>query len=192
MTNPTDLVQEMVERLRELQGSGEYPPLTRKVEAGQGLAGGGDLRDDILLELAPDVQEALASLGEVDLGELVVQGDLDAALRGYARSEDLSPLVFYRDFTVMDAPLSRVEAPPVRSDEECEITRITVVVGSPGTQSVVVTVAGHTVTVAPGVESSSASVLIARSAGQSIPVAVAATDASEIVVSLRIEEEATS
>lgn len=188
MSDPRDLVDEMIGRLRQLQGSGEYPPLTRKVEAGEGLAGGGTLEEDLTLSLDPDLKQTLEELGDRDPTTLITQDDLTEAIKDFVTQENLPARVIYRDFTVTDAPISQVTAPPIRADEDCTITRVTVVAASPGSQPVTVAVAGQTVTVPEGVESITEIITIARTAGQSIPVTVNATDASDIVISLRIEE----
>lgn len=44
-------VRTMIDRLRELQGTGEYVPLTTQVRAGTGLSGGGQLLEDVTLSL---------------------------------------------------------------------------------------------------------------------------------------------
>lgn len=48
---PSQIVQDMIVRLRELQGTGEYVPLTQQVIAGAGLAGGGPLSSNVTLSL---------------------------------------------------------------------------------------------------------------------------------------------
>lgn len=48
---PGQIVQDMIVRLRELQGTGEYVPLTQQVIAGAGLAGGGPLSSNVTLSL---------------------------------------------------------------------------------------------------------------------------------------------
>lgn len=59
MTTPTlptstQIVNEMITRLRELQGSGEYVPLARTVAAGAGLTGGGSLEANVSLALTAE------------------------------------------------------------------------------------------------------------------------------------------
>lgn len=67
MTTPTPpsstaIVNEMITKLRELQGSGEYVPLTRNVAAGAGLTGGGSLLNNVTIALNTD---SLALLDKV-------------------------------------------------------------------------------------------------------------------------------
>lgn len=188
MASSTEIVNEMISRLRELQGSGEYPPLARKIEAGPGLAGGGTLENDVRLDLAVEHRELLGALAEIGAAEIVTKEDA----ADFVTSEELAgaakPRVFYRDFTVGQAPLQAVTSPPIRVDETAAIKRISVTVGTPGGQAVDVTVAGETVRVNAGVESATKSVDISRSAGNTVAVSVGATSASGIVVSLRFEE----
>ena len=190
-TENNPIVDEMIARLRALQGSGEYPPLTRQVLAGEGLEGGGTLADDVTLRLPADTVALLARLGLLDVDDLVTTGDMTEALAGLLRAEHVAPRVFYRDFTVQAAPLAQVAAPLIRADAPLTLTRVTVVVGTVGTQQVRVTVAGQVVTVPAGSESASVSMSVARAAGQTIAVTVGATDAANIVVSLRCEEAGT-
>ncbi|WP_040085182.1 hypothetical protein [Corynebacterium humireducens] len=187
----SETVDLMIARLRELQGSGEYPPLGRRITAGAGLEGGGTLETDVTLRLPAETVTLLEELTGLDLSTLVNDEDLTRALQGRLTASDLAPRVYYRDFTVTDAPLSTVTAPLIRADAAATITRITVVVGTPGSQPVVVRAAGHRVTVTAGAEATTSVVEIARADGQSIPVTVEATDAAGIVVSLRMEEVAT-
>lgn len=180
------IVAEMIARLRELQGSGEYPPLGRKVAAGPGLEGGGTLESDITLELGKQERDTLAAIGGLKQGDVLTRDMVDGLHADMLAS--VAPTVFYRDFTVMEPPMAAVDAPPVRVDNAATITRITVVAGLPGKQPVNVTVAGQAVTLNAGVESTSRDVSIARSAGQTLPVKIQPTDASRIVVSVRLEE----
>lgn len=180
------IVQEMIDRLRELQGSGEFIPVGRKVRAGTGLTGGGALTEDVTLSLSKESADALTKAR--GLSDVATKDDV---ARARTAMEAMIPArVVYRDFSVMDAPLSAVTAPPIRADEACTITRISVVAGAPGARPVVVTVAGKQVTLAAKTEATSTVVSIARSKGQSIPVSVGATDAAQIVVSVRCQERA--
>lgn|SRR5699024_3006043 len=188
MANSTEIVDEMIARLRELQGSGEYPPLARKIEAGPGLAGGGTLEKDVRLDLAVEHRQLLAALADIGADKIVTKTDAANFVTSEQLAAAAKPRVFYRDFTVGQAPLQAVTSPPVRVDAAATITRISVTVGTPGSQPVDVTVAGHTVRVNAGVESATKSVSISRAVGNTVAVTVGATSASGIVVSLRFEE----
>ena len=188
MADSTEIVNEMISRLRELQGSGEYPPLARKIEAGPGLSGGGTLENDVRLDLAVEHRQLLAALAEIGADEIVTKTDAADFVTSEQLEAAAKPRVFYRDFTVGQAPLQAVTSPPVRVDEAAAIKRISVTVGTPGSQAVDVTVAGETVRVNAGVESASKAVNIQRQAGNTVEVSVGATSASGIVVSLRFEE----
>lgn len=188
MADSEAIVNEMISRLRELQGSGEYPPLARKIEAGPGLAGGGTLENDVRLDLAVEHRQLLASLADVGVAEIVTKADAADFVTSEQLEAAAKPRVFYRDFTVGQAPLQAVTSPPVRVDAAAAITRISVTVGAPSSEPVDATVAGETVRVNAGVESSSKAVNIQREAGNTVEVSVGATSASGIVVSLRFEE----
>lgn len=188
MTTPQNqIVDEMIERLRQLQGSGEFPPLTRRIEAGDGLQGGGTLAADMTLSLSDDVAGLLEILQGRDPSSLVTAGELTEALLGYA-SVDAAKQVSYRDFTVTDAPVSTVVSPPLRLDVASVVERVTVTVGTPTNQPVVVTVGSKSVTVPAGSESVSETSAVTVGAGGRVTVTVGATSASRIVVSLRIRE----
>lgn len=188
MADATEIVNEMISRLRELQGSGEYPPLGRKIEAGPGLAGGGTLEQDVRLDLAVEHRELLAALAEIGASEIVTKTDAADFVTSEQLAAAAKPRVFYRDFTVGQAPLQAVTSPPVRVDAAATITRISVTVGTPGSEPVNVTVAGETVRVNAGVESATKEVSITRAVGNTVAVSVGETNASGIVVSLRFEE----
>lgn len=192
MTTPdrnTEIVNEMVDRLRKLQGSGEYVPLARRVTAGPGLAGGGTLTGDITISATPELVsllQAVADAGGADA--MVTRAYVDDHIAPLARRDHIAARVIYRDFTVGDAPLTQVSAPALRVDEACTLARVSVSVGAPGTQPVTVTVDGTTITVPAGSSQSTQARTGAKRAGDTIRVVVAATDASGIVVSVRLEE----
>lgn len=74
-----ETVDQLIVRLRELQGSGEYPPLSRKVNAGDGLEGGGSLEQDVTLRLPASTVQLLGKLSDLDLDNLVTTGALSQA-----------------------------------------------------------------------------------------------------------------
>lgn len=178
------VVADMVSRLREVQGSGEFPPLTRAVTAGAGLEGGGTLEADRELSLSQANRDLLAALAAKGVGNLAVKGDLAS----FITSAALKPRVYYREFTVGDAPLAPVTAPPIRVDKPATLTQVTVVVGAPAATPTVVTVAGVKVTVQASGEYATSTTAVKFSAGQPISLRVDATSAARIVVSLRFEE----
>ena len=61
-TTPSAIVQEMIDQLRLLQGSGEYVPLGRTVTAGTGLTGGGPLTADVTLALGQPERAAIQKI----------------------------------------------------------------------------------------------------------------------------------
>lgn len=188
------LVAEMIEQLRALQGSGEYPPLNRRIVAGDGLQGGGTLEADRTLALGDDEQALLQALeARGDLTALATTEQLQQALEAYARTEEVPAPVSYRDFTVTDAPAAEVTSPPLRMDSASVVERVTVTVGTPGTQPVTVRVASGgrsaEVEVPAGGESASVGAALAVGEGALLTVAVGATTASRVVVSLRVREE---
>lgn len=190
MTTENDLiVDEMIARLRALQGSGEFPPLTRSILAGEGLEGGGTLEDDRTLAIDAATRQLLAELeARGDLDALATTDEVADALQSYVRSDDAKPIVSYRDFTVTDPPATTVNAPPLRIDVPSVLERVSVTVGTPSAQQVNVTVAGQSVTVPAGNESVSVALGQTLGAETLLRLQVAATSASGIVVSLRIRE----
>jgi len=189
MATAEEITQEMLERLRLLQGSGEYVPLGRRVEAGPGLQGGGTLEEDVRLDLAVEHRQTLSELKDIGLDNIATSDDLVDFVTSEQLQSASKPRVFYRDFTVGQAPLQEVVSPPIRVDEAAVITRITVTCGAPGSQSIAVKAAGEQITVAAGSESATKAVNISRAAGSTVSVSVGATNAASIVVSLRFEEK---
>jgi len=184
MPDQNAIVDEMIARLRGLQGTSEAPPLTRQVLAGTGLEGGGTLEADVTLALAEEHRTLLAALKAKGLDNLAMKTDLSNFITAAA----LKPRIFYREFTVGDAPLQPVKAPPIRADKACTITQVTVAIGSPASSTTAVTVAGTTVTVPGSTESATQATAIKLAQGQTIPLTVGATSSANIVVSLRFEE----
>lgn len=183
------IVNEMITRLRELQGSGEYVPLARRITAGDGLRGGGPLLDDITVALSFEAEEVIRTVVESGgPGSIVFSPDLDEKVEGFLTDEQIAPVVFYRDFTLMEPPAESTTTPPVRVDKQCRIARVSCTVGTPGTQAVRVTVDGTTLTVGAGASQGSLSTDITKQEGNTVRATIGATDAAGIVVSLRIEE----
>ena len=197
MTSPTnpsssEIVNEMIARLRVLQGSGEFPPLTRRISGGGGLTGGGTLEADRTITLTAENQNLLTALkGLGDLSSLATDAEVTQKLAPYALKTNVAPRVYYREFSVMDAPARDVTAPPIRADNACTIKAVSVVAQTPGTLAVTVTVNGRVVTLAAGVENTTLPTNIAVAKNGTFSVKVAATDAAGIVVSLRCEEPGT-
>lgn len=192
MTSPdqsTEIVDEMIARLRQLQGSGEFVPLGRRIIAGPGLAGGGSLADDITISASPDVMalvEAINDAGGIE--HLATDEEVAAAVAGLVAADRVAPRAVYRDFTVMDSPATRITAPAVRVDTDCTLVRVSVTVGTPGTQPVPVIVDGTTVTVPAGASQATQERSGSKRPGDVLRVMVDATDAAGIVVSCRLEE----
>lgn len=185
----TAIVNEMIGRLRVLQGSGEYVPLGRGIAAGEGLAGGGTLEDDVALSLTEEAMGLLRAVqGRGDLSELVTDQQLADALVPYLETSDETANVIYRDFTITDPPVRDVESPPLRMDVASTVERITVMVGAPTSQPVRVTVGDLPVEVSANTESRSVVAGLTFGEGETLGVSVEATTASSIVVSLRIRE----
>lgn len=179
------VVADMVARLRTVQGSGEFPPLTRTVTAGEGLEGGGTLEEDRELRLSDEYRALLDAIAAKGVDNLAVRGDLAS----FITSAALKPRVYYREFTVGEAPFAAVTAPPIRMDRPATLTQVSVAVGSPAATPTVVTVAGVKVTVQASGEYATSAVAVKFASGQPISVRVNATSAAKIVVSLRFEEE---
>lgn len=190
MTTENNLiVDEMIARLRALQGSGEFPPLTRSILAGDGLEGGGTLEADRTLALDAATRQLLAELeARGDLSGLATTDEVAGALENYVLKSDERPLVVYRDFTVTDPPPSTVTAPPLRIDVPSVLERVVVTVGTPSGQPVTVKVAGRTITVPAGNESGTIAPGQTLIAETLLRLSVEATTAAGIVVSLRIRE----
>lgn len=183
------IVMGMVDRLRVLQGSGEFPPLTRRVIAGDGLAGGGTLEQDITVQLSPEAYEIVTALAEVDISALVHKDTLE----GYAKRGNVRPAAYHRDFTVMSPPSTDIVAPPIRVSAPATLRSVTVTVAEPSAVlGVDVVVAGTTVSCPAGEEFATDDIGAEYAAGEPVGVTVRATSAAGIVVSLRFEESGLS
>lgn len=186
---PTEIVTEMIDRLRDLQGSGEYVPLGRRITAGVGLAGAGTLVNDITISLSPDALAAIDKITALgDTAALATDAEVAEAVAPLARREDVAPRVVYRDFSVLEPPASQVTAPPLRIDAECHAVRVSVSIGTPGTRPVKATVNGQTITVAAGGSQGTRDLALTFRDGDVLRLTVASTDAAGIVVSVRLEE----
>lgn len=191
MTQPTgtDIVGEMIDRLRILQGSGEYVPLGRRVTAGTGLAGAGTLVSDITISLSPEVLSAIEKITALgDTAELATDAEVSAAIAPLVEKAEVAPRIVYRDFAVMEPPASEVTAPPLRIDAECQAVRVSLSIGTPGTRAVTASVNGQAITVAAGGSQGTRTLALAFHAGDTLRVQVMSTDAAGIVVSVRLEE----
>ena len=58
--NAEQIVETMIARLREMQATGESEIIGREIVAGEGLAGGGTLADDVTIRLSQNTLDNLA------------------------------------------------------------------------------------------------------------------------------------
>lgn len=185
-TNPESerIVLEMVERLRELQGSGEYVPVGRKVIAGEGLHGGGGLTEDVTITVDEALLATINAAKELVGKDLPDRGEVSEMIS--SSLPKAAPRVYYRDFTVMDAPAQAVTAPAIHLGEEARLVSAEVTVSQPGARPVEVTVMGSKVTVPA--KTGYGKITMNTVVKGPLQVSVEATDAAGIVVSVRIEE----
>lgn len=73
------IVDEMIAELRALMGSGEKVDVSRKVNAGDGLKGGGELKADVTLAVSDDLMTKINDAGK---GDYVPNTLLSVAAKG--------------------------------------------------------------------------------------------------------------
>ena len=147
--NAEQIVETMIARLREMQATGESEIIGREIVAGEGLAGGGTLADDVTIRLSQNTLDNLAraersvsvsALEERLTGYITEQMQADA-LAGYLRRQDgyrIAMLPFSHPGTVAGT----VAAPPVLATGPGVIESIGVSVAEEGAD-LTVTVAGR-------------------------------------------------
>ncbi|WP_297451648.1 hypothetical protein [uncultured Corynebacterium sp.] len=186
----SEIVLEMIQRLRDLQGIDENIPMTRRIIAGHGLTGGGTLERDVTIDLSQEIRQTISDLQAIGaISSLVTAQELTAILDAYAKTADRKPVAISHDFTVMEAPSDTISAPLVMVDVDSVITRVNITAVSTGSLPVKATIDGTPFTLSAGSASKSFRTSLAKAAGSTIALRVAATDAAGILVSLRLEEK---
>lgn len=179
-----DIVEEMIARLRKLQGSGEYVPLARKIQAGSGLSGGGPLDQDVAVSVDARWLKVLERAEKA--GDIASTSDLDSVREEITGG--FPPHIFYRDFTIIESPSHDTAIPKIYADNDCTITSIRISATRPGSQPISAQINSATYKVKAGQEWAAYSTSITVKKNESIKVSIGQTDASGIVVSLRFEE----
>lgn len=150
-TANSETVEAMVQRLQELNALGMGQFLARKIIAGNGLAGGGDLSEDRTISLA---QGALESLAKADAA--VDDAALQEALLAYLTKEQASATyatkadarqVYVLPFTHPGTVNGSVTSPQIVLPQAATLTAVTVAVDAPGDEVTVNVIGGATAAV---------------------------------------------
>lgn len=125
-------IEGMVERLRQLRALSEQQMLSTEIIAGEGLAGGGSLSEDVTLSLAQQVIDVVESAVSSD--------DLDAALDtlsnrfdDYVKAKDVEHVIAV-PFTHAGAVNGSLESPSLGMPEGSVVTAVYVTLGRAGGQ----------------------------------------------------------
>ena len=193
--NAEQIVETMIARLRELQATGESEIVGREIVAGEGLAGGGTLADDVTIRLAQNVLDNLAraersvsvsALEERLTGYITEQMQADA-LAGYLRRQD--------GYRILSLPFSHpghvtgtVTAPPLVMGRGGTIESVTVGAAETGAD-LTVTVAGRTFTLPAGQVSMVAEHGGPVVAGGALTLSLQSTGIRGVTVLVRVREE---
>lgn len=193
--NAEQTVETMIARLRELQATGESEVVGRRIVAGEGLAGGGTLAEDVTIRLAQTVLNNLAraersvsvsALEERLSGYITEQQQADA-LAGYLRRAD--------GYRIVSLPFShpghvtgKVTAPPLVMGRGGTIESVTVGAAESGAD-LTVTVAGRTFTLPAGQVSMVASHGGPVTNGGALTLSLQSTGIRGVTVLVRVREE---
>lgn len=193
--NAEQIVETMIARLREMQATGESEIIGRRIVAGEGLAGGGTLADDVTIRLAQTVLDNLAraersvsvsALEERLSGYITEQQQADA-LAGYLRRAD--------GYRIVSLPFShpghvtgKVTAPPLVMGRGGTIESVTVGAAETGAD-LTVTVAGRAVTLRAGQVSIVAAHGGPVTAGGALTLSLQSTGIRGVTVLVRVREE---
>ena len=193
--NAEQIVETMIARLREMQATGESEIIGREIVAGEGLAGGGTLADDVTIRLAQNVLDNLAraersvsvsALEERLTGYITEQQQADT-LAGYLRRAD--------GYRILSLPFSHpghvtgtVTAPPLVMGRGGTIESVTVGAAESGAD-LTVTVAGRTFTLPAGQVSMVANHGGPVTNGGALTLSLQSTGIRGVTVLVRVREE---
>lgn len=189
------IVETMIARLREMQATGESEIIGREIVAGEGLAGGGTLADDVTIRLEQNVLDNLSraersvsvsALEERLSGYITEQQQADA-LAGYLRRAD--------GYRIVSLPFShpghvtgKVTAPPLVMGRGGTIESVTVGAAETGADLTVI-VAGRAVTLRAGQVSIVAAHGGPVTAGGALTLSLQSTGIRGVTVLVRVREE---
>lgn len=187
-------VQAMVDRLRDLQATGETELAYRTISVGEGLEGGGDLTADRTISLSQATRNALQRAAQS-----VSTAGLEEALRNYMTTQDmvqrLNDYQLKRDahriwtvpYTYPGTLTQEVQAPPLVAVGSGTITSVGIAASTAGAE-VVVTLGGRQYRLAQGTATVLHEVGVPISAGGPINLTVASTNATGVTVHIRVQE----
>ena len=192
-TANSETVNALVARLQELNALGMGQFLDRKINAGNGLTGGGDLSEDRTLRLADGVLESLGKADaavSTDALQGVLQGYLSKgeASAGYA-TKDAARQVVMLPFTHPGTINGSVTSPPILLPQSATLTSVSAVMEESGDEVKVDVIGGASaaVTISAGSSSKVTSGLSVAVSGP-MRVRITAGSARGVTVVLRLRE----
>lgn len=190
-----ETVDAMITRLRELQATGESEVVGRQIVAGEGLAGGGTLAEDVTIGLSQASQDAISRADRS-----VSDSSLAETLEGYVTAEDHAALmadylpradadrVIVLPFSHPGTVAGRVDAPPILPTGPGTIESVSVALAEAGAE-LTVTVAGRPFVVPAGQTAGSFTHGGPVTASTPLQLSLTSTGARGVTVSVRIREK---
>lgn len=189
-------VEKMLARLREVQATGETTLRYRRIDVGNGLTGGGDLTENRTISLSQatrdSLQKASESVSQNAMNErlqvYVTEQEMVSRLNDYLPKREASR-VWTAPYTYPGTLTQEIAAPPLVSVGTGTIESVGIAASTAGAE-IVVTLGGRQFRLAAGSSSVLHAVGVPISAGDTINMRVASTNASGVTVNLRIRENA--
>lgn len=188
-------VAAMIARLREIQATGESEVVGRQIVAGEGLAGGGTLADDVTIRLSQNVLDNLAraerSVSDSSLAETLQQyvtlDEHSAFMSDYLPRADAHRVIVL-PFSHPGTVTGTVTAPPILPTGPGTIESVSVALVEAGAD-VTVTVAGRPFVVPAGQTARSFTHGGPVTTSTPLSLSLASTGVRGVTVSVRIREE---
>ena len=193
--NAEQIVETMIARLREMQATGESEVVGRRIVAGEGLAGGGTLAEDVTIGLS---QASLNAVARADRS--VSDASLAETLEAYVTAEDHAALmadylpradaarVIVLPFSHPGTVTGTVTAPPILPTGPGTIEAVSVALAEAGAE-LTVTVAGRPFVVPAGQTAGSFTHGGPVTTSTPLSLSLASTGARGVTVSVRIREQ---
>lgn len=190
-----EVVEAMIARLRELQATGESEVVGREIVAGEGLAGGGTLAEDVTIGLSQASQDAISranrSVSDSSLAETLQQyvtaEDHAASMSDYLPRADAARLVVL-PFSHPGTVVGTVDAPPILPTGPGTIESVSVALAEAGAE-LTVTVAGRSFVVPAGQTTGAFAHGGPVTTSTPLQLSLASTGARGVTVSVRIREQ---
>ena len=193
--NAEGIVEAMIARLRDMQATGESEIIGREIVAGEGLAGGGTLAEDVTIRLAQNVLDNLVraerSVSDSSLAETleryVTLDEHASFMSDYLPRADAHRVIVL-PFSHPGTVTGTVTAPPILPTGPGTIESVSVALVEAGAD-LTVTVAGRPFVVPAGQTSRAFTHGGPVTTSTPLLLSLASTGARGVTVSVRIREE---